>query len=510
MEEKAFVIVENSASSQLLKNFAFRCRSSVGDIAVAIPFNCPKCGQKLTLTTSKPGDWLDCPNCEAAIQVPGGPPAKPKPVLAAAPRSAPTTRSSFTNATTTHEPENITNNRRVQIIAVGGGLLALLLLAGVAVIALDKPKPPLAQTQNNPPSEQPPAGPTPPPSPTPLEKPKDNPPPPPEPDKPELADVELTQTKPRTLRLGVNGKNYDDVGAILKSLGRGYAFTELRPIDLEDADVLKQFDVIFLNCGGAIGRPNLTIKALREFVAAGKSLYASDLQFDLIRNTFPDVEDPMLRADGTRGDYEAEVLDQGLQALLGKTVNLTFNLDGWKAAAFSGESVTPILRATDNGRLKAGTPLLVRFRHGQGTVFFTSFHNSVIASDTAKNLLRYLVFSAVIADAEGRVLKVLKRADFTVRPPELLTAPDETWTATRKIALKKDGLFRLGVGFNNEGAEVKLVIEGPSGVKYEKVGKDAFIVEMRNATVGEWKITLSANKLPYPNFPFTLILAELK
>lgn len=478
---------------------------------MAIPFNCPKCGQKLTLTASKPGDWLDCPNCEAAIQVPGGPPAKPKTAQAGTvPRSVPATRSSFTSATVTHEPENTSRNRRVQIIAIGGGgLLALLLVTGVLVFALDKPKPPTTQTQNNPPSGQPPTESTQPASP-PTTVPEKPTVPPLEPDKPELADVELTQTKPRTLRLGVNSKNYDDVGAILTSLGRGYTFTELRPIDLEDPDVLKQFDVIFLNCGGAIGRPNLTQKALREFVAAGKSLYASDLQFDLISKTFPDVVDPTLRYSGTRGDFEAEVLDQGLQGLLGTTVNLTFNLDGWQAAAFSGESVTPILRATDNGRLKAGTPLLVKFRHGQGTVFFTSFHNSVIATDTAKNLLRYLVFSAVIADAEARVLKVLKRVDFAVKPPELLTAPDDSWTATRKIALKKEGLFRVGVGFNNEGAEVKLVIEGPSGVKYEKVSKDAFIVEMRNATVGEWKITLSTTKLPYPNFPFTLIVAELK
>ena len=239
------------------------------------------------------------------------------------------------------------------------------------------------------------------------------------------------------------------MGAILKSLGRGYAFTELRPADLEDPDILKQFDVIFLNCGGAIGRPNLMFKALRDFVATGKSLYASDLQFDLISKTFPDAVDPRLRYAGTEGDYEAEVLDRGLQKLLGKTVTLKFDLGGWQAAAFSGDSVTPILRATDNGRLKEGTPLLVKFRYGQGIVFFTSFHNSVIASETAKKLLRYLVFAAVIADAEARVLKVLKRTDFTLTPPELLTAADarldrhaqarneERWAVSRRCRFQQ-------------------------------------------------------------------------
>ena len=269
--------------------------------------------------------------------------------------------------------------------------------------------------------------------------------------------------------------------------------------------------MIFLNCGGAVGRADLTSKALREFVAAGKTIYASDLQYDLIANAFPDVADAKAQSKGTNGTYDAEVLDPGLQELLGKTVQLTFNLNGWQAAAFSGDGVTTILQAVNNGRLKKGTPLLVKFTPGQsGTVFFTSFHNSAIASDTAKKLLRYLVFSAVVADAEGRVMKVLKREDFNVKTPELLTAPDGEWTVTRTHTQKKYGVFRVGVGFNNEGAEVRLVIEGPDGVRLERTGKDAFIAEVRYATPGEWKITLSAKTLPYPNFPLSLVVADPK
>ena len=47
-------------------------------------FTCPKCGQKLTLTSSKPGDWLDCPNCEATVQIPGAAPPKPTPAARSA------------------------------------------------------------------------------------------------------------------------------------------------------------------------------------------------------------------------------------------------------------------------------------------------------------------------------------------------------------------------------------------------------------------------------------------
>jgi hypothetical protein len=230
----------------------------------------------------------------------------------------------------------------------------------------------------------------------------------------------------------------------------------------------------------------------------------------LIAGTFPEAADPKKRLKCAEGTYAAEVLDEGLQGTLGKTVELAFNLDGWEAAAFGGDGVTTVLRAGDNGRLKRGTPLLVRFTHEQGTVFFTSFHNSAIASDTAKKLLRHLVFSAVLADAEGRVLKVLRREDFNVKAPDLLTVTDADWSVTRTHVQKKTGVFRVGVGFNNEGAEVKLVVEGPGGVRLEKTGKDAFIAEVRYAPAGEWKLTVSTNKLPYPNFPISLVVAAPK
>src|SRR5262245_42094644 len=59
----------------------------LSEFAVSLQFTCPKCEQKLTLTASKPGDWIDCPGCEATVQIPGsapvlvraGAPARPTP-----------------------------------------------------------------------------------------------------------------------------------------------------------------------------------------------------------------------------------------------------------------------------------------------------------------------------------------------------------------------------------------------------------------------------------------------
>src|SRR5262249_34733304 len=142
------------------------------------------------------------------------------------------------------------------------------------------PAPPTAPTAG-PPVVVPPGPPSTPPGPPPK------PPGPPEKLRPEIADVELTQSKLKTLRLGVNGRNYDDVGAILDSLGKGYAYTKLSDLDMENADRLKEFDVVFLNCGGPVGRKELSQPAIHEFVTAGKTLYASDLQYDFVRDAFP-------------------------------------------------------------------------------------------------------------------------------------------------------------------------------------------------------------------------------
>jgi hypothetical protein len=483
---------------------------------VSVTFNCPKCKQKLTLTASKPGDWIDCPACEATVQVPGGAPPKPTQAQAAPAPAAPR----YTPPAPADEPA-AGPNKKLLVGMIAAAAALLLVGTALAVVALRKPKEPEQANNTAPPPATPQAAPAPAPAVTPAPvtppvappavTPPPKPPGPPEKPKPEVANVELTQTKLRTLKLGVNAAAYDNVGAILDSLGKGYAHTKLSNLDLEDAEKLKQFDVVFLNCGGAVGRQDLTQKALRAYVAAGKTLYASDLQYPLIAATFPEAADPKRLSGGTSGTYRADVLDEGLKELLGKTVDLTFNLDGWQAAAFGGEGVTTILQSSEGGRLKKGTPLLVKFVHEQGTVFFTAFHNSAIAGDTAKKILRHLVFSAVLADAEGRVLKVLKREDFTVKTPDLLTATDADWSVTRKHVQAKDGgLFRVGVGFNNEGAEVKLVLEGPDGVKLEKEGKDAFIAEVRYATAGEWKLTVTTNKLPYPNFPISLVVAEPK
>src|SRR4051794_8520071 len=53
----------------------------------------------------------------------------------------------------------------------------------------------------------------------------------------------------KALRLAVTPRQYDDMGKLLKQLGAGYPFTTIALEDLEDAEKVGRYDVIFATCG---------------------------------------------------------------------------------------------------------------------------------------------------------------------------------------------------------------------------------------------------------------------
>ena len=142
---------------------------------MALQFTCPKCSQKATLTSSQPGDWIECPGCDATVQVPGPTQAPPKPRSATTaptrpapvPARAPTRRSAPLELD--DEPQSAWADKRVQVGAIAGGIG--LLMAGLLVVALavQKPKKVPEQAQAEPQTSQP-ATPTPTPAPTPQPK----------------------------------------------------------------------------------------------------------------------------------------------------------------------------------------------------------------------------------------------------------------------------------------------------------------------------------------------------
>ena len=140
-------------------------------------------------------------------------------------------------------------------------------------------------------------------------------------------------------------------------------------------------------------------KALRRFVDAGGTLYVSDWQFGLVAMAFPEFVDRAKAQPGAVQTVHAEVLDPGLQKLLGKTVDLKFERPAWQPAAFRGQGdhLHPRPLQTESGDEETAA-LLVQFPfERRATVIFTSFHNETQNSRTELELLRYLVFTAVNA-----------------------------------------------------------------------------------------------------------------
>ena len=78
-------------------------------------------------------------------------------------------------------------------------------------------------------------------------------------------------------RLYVSEPGFDDVGAVLRGLD--LPFAPLGSRSLSDPTN----SVIFLNCGGGLDSSS---RSLRRFVDDGGTLYASDLQADLVAEAF--------------------------------------------------------------------------------------------------------------------------------------------------------------------------------------------------------------------------------
>jgi hypothetical protein len=63
------------------------------------------------------------------------------------------------------------------------------------------------------------------------------------------------------------------------------------------------------------------------------------------------------------------------------------------------------------------------------------------------------------------------------------------------------------LGFQDQGARLKLIVVGPDGKSVEKEGTTTLSVDVPAAT-GDWKYTVTALKVPSENFPFTVTVGQ--
>ncbi len=208
-------------------------------------------------------------------------------------------------------------------------------------------------------------------------------------------------------KIAVTEAGYDDIGSILDSMDLEY--TQIKVEDLPDYEVIKPFDVIFINCPGMLydeyAYPEGATENLERFVREGGKLYVSDWAIYYIELAFPDYldhdpdpADPYGGIGQEKQTVTANILDPGLQQeLQSQTVDIYFDLVSWIVLKRTADSVHVFLSGdveTLDGQTLTDVPLSVSFPYEKGYVLYTSYHNepgSVEVTEEQKKLLQYLV-----------------------------------------------------------------------------------------------------------------------
>lgn len=317
--------------------------------------------------------------------------------------------------------------------------------------------------------------------------------------------------EPKPLKLAVTPFVHDDVGSLLKTMGPGYRYTTLQKEDIFALPVLRNFDVVFLTCADIFVQDYQAALPLRRYVEGGGTLYASDLRGELVAAAFPEFRRTLPLLPGVAQSVEAQVVDAGLEAYLGrKAIPLAFDVPNWRPAAFDASKATVCLKGTYRN-LKgdvATAPLLVKFRAGKGTVVFTSFHHSKNDGAIVQKLLEYLVFSSVAARSEARVKELMLRSQFAaedLRPA--FVSPGKNAEGTCR---HQGGALQIALGFENQGAKLKLTLRSPSGKMVEHEDQGLYLIELPNAEAGVWHYTVTPIEVPNANFAILVAVGKPK
>ena len=218
----------------------------------------------------------------------------------------------------------------------------------------------------------------------------------------------------------------------------------------------------------------------------------------------------VLECEGTAPqEVDAQVEDPGLKELIGASIRLRFPLSAWDAGRFSGQGQI-LIRGTYVTVLRQSVeaPLLVRFRQGKGTVIFTSFHNEAQNNEQELKLLRYLVFSAATAKEEALAQETMLAGGFSpVKEGQVNHAAGEA-SITKTYQSTSGDPLRFSLNFGGGGAILRLTLVAPGGQEYKQDTDETLVVQATGAPAGEWLYTVTAVKVPYPNFAYSVSIGK--
>ncbi|MCL2564263.1 MAG: hypothetical protein FWE24_00425 [Defluviitaleaceae bacterium] len=336
------------------------------------------------------------------------------------------------------------------------------------------------------------------------------------------------------LKIGVTHAHHDNVGQILRFFGAGVDFYELSHSDLSNLEKLSEFFAVFINCGSHNG---LNSRILRAYVEQGGIVYASDLAGEPLAAAFPDMFEYMA-VEPSLTVRNADIVHSSLASHMRiNQLDVVFNMGGWYVITNLAEEATTYIsgHVPNHGTV----PLAISFNYGEGTVFYTSFHNSAQVTSNMINFIEYLIFRIKFIEADrsqtyiaaregfdfqGQVFGFLRgresAADQMAEAGVIAAAPAASEPAPSSEARESfQYTFNNGENFmlmiESGGESFTLRLNDPlgnvfyisergelisqnliSGTAPVFEGIDGFGVRVRNVTGGEWRFRIIADDAP--------------
>jgi hypothetical protein len=300
----------------------------------------------------------------------------------------------------------------------------------------------------------------------------------------------------------VTPRGFDDIGAVLKQLGKNYEYHKIKLMDMYVTNSLNDCDVLFINCNSS-SRYRKISQTVRDFVARGGALYASDWAGEVIQHAFPGFI-RFCEFMGEEGVLRCRALDPGLKELVGESFDIHLDVAGWWQVIGRSNSVKVHVASHDN------MSIVCEFRYEKGYVIFTSFHYEAMLSPVEQKLLRYLVLRPVLSNVAEGAAQIAVEKKFTPGKEILETISQSQKSSIYKYS-QSNKSFIFILHWRGRGL-LRLCVQDPSGkVVYNELrSQPPLTYEVHQATAGDWRCWVEAERTEHDNLPFILTLATRK
>jgi len=312
-------------------------------------------------------------------------------------------------------------------------------------------------------------------------------------------------------KIAVTPKGYDDIGQVLREMGSGYEHKQIKFKELSDLNSLLRYQITFINCAHKLRElqsKSEVATTIRQYVERGGIVYASDWAGFIIQDAFPEY----LRLASDRGGaqvVEATVVDQGLASVVGSKLSLHFNADQWVAVDAVSKEVTVHLvgdYVDMGGEVHRTKPLLISFKHGNGYVIFTSFHNAPQLSETERKLLQFLVIRPVTFDLSKQADSLLLSRRSSPIQEFVGTISSGMSSPPYALLLNEDGKLLIVLSWRGGDGKFEMQLQSEQGELIERLHghRSPLSMETKKLQAGMYYLHLLAHKAPIENTPFVI------